>query len=237
MVRIGPFTVNITGRIYLYNRQMTRSVRHYSGLDRLISALDEGLRAVNTGKFPPHRPNPADTVKEQPLSTPERRRSAALMRVNHAGEVSAQALYLGQGMTARDQQVRGTLQQSAREEVDHLVWCEQRLQQLGSHTSYLNPLWYLGSFSLGALAGVLGDKWSLGFLAETEHQVVRHLDQHLQRLPENDRRSRAIVRQMRQDESRHATVAIDSGALDLPLPVQRMMGICSRVMTTTAYWV
>jgi ubiquinone biosynthesis monooxygenase Coq7 len=163
--------------------------------------------------------------------------SAALMRVNHAGEVAAQALYQGQGMTARDPAVRDAMQQAAREEIDHLVWCRQRVEQLGSRTSYLNPVWYLGSFSLGALAGALGDKWSLGFLAETEHQVVRHLDTHLERLPEIDMKSAAILRQMRQDELRHATTAVESGAAELPGPVKRMMRLCSRVMTGTAYLV
>ena len=160
-----------------------------------------------------------------------------MMRVNHAGEVSAQALYQGQGMTARSQGVRESMKNAAAEEVDHLVWCQQRLAELGSHTSYLNPFWYLGSLSFGIMAGLAGDRWSLGFIAETEHQVVRHIDEHLAALPVQDMKSRAILQQMRMDESRHATVAIESGAAELPRPVKQLMRFCSKVMTRTACWI
>jgi ubiquinone biosynthesis monooxygenase Coq7 len=159
------------------------------------------------------------------------------MRVDHAGEVSAQALYQGQGLTARDPVVREKMQQSADEEIDHLVWCRERLQELDSRTSYLDPLWYVGSFTLGALAGLCGDAWSLGFVAETERQVVQHLDSHLHRLPAGDDRSRRILVQMREDEQHHGTVALEAGARELPSPVRRLMRLCSRVMTTTAYYI
>ncbi|HHO58680.1 MAG TPA: 2-polyprenyl-3-methyl-6-methoxy-1,4-benzoquinone monooxygenase, partial [Thiotrichales bacterium] len=166
----------------------------------------------------------------------ERKHVAGLMRVNHSGEVSAQALYQGQAVTARDPDVRGKLQQAAIEENDHLKWTHLRLQELGSHTSFLNPLWYTGSFAIGAFAGALGDKWSLGFLAETEHQVVKHLDNHLQQLPAHDARSRAILEQMKTDELKHATTAIENGAAELPFPVKKLMAAMSKVMTTTAYY-
>jgi ubiquinone biosynthesis monooxygenase Coq7 len=158
------------------------------------------------------------------------------MRVNHAGEVSAQALYQGQGLTARDPAVREAMAEAADEEVDHLAWCEERLDELRSHTSYLNPFWYLGSFSIGACAGLCGDRWSLGFVAETERQVVRHLESHLQQLPAADERSRRILAQMQEDEARHATTALEAGGAELPRPIRSLMQLCSRVMTTTAYY-
>jgi ubiquinone biosynthesis monooxygenase Coq7 len=157
------------------------------------------------------------------------------MRVNHSGEVSAQALYQGQSITARNQAVREKLEQAALEENDHLVWTENRLQELGESPSLLNPLWYTGSFAIGAFAGALGDKWNLGFLAETEHQVVKHLDEHLNRIPVSDRRSRAILEQMKVDEARHATTALDHGGAVLPLPVKKLMQAMSKVMTRSAY--
>jgi ubiquinone biosynthesis monooxygenase Coq7 len=159
------------------------------------------------------------------------------MRVNHSGEVAAQALYQAQGFTARSKSIQVSMQQSAIEEIDHLDWCQERLTELGSHTSFLNPLWYSGSFTIGALAGLLGDKWSLGFVVETENQVVAHLESHLQKLPVQDARSRAILEQMKIDEAHHASVAIESGAAELPEKVKKLMRLCSRVMTSTAYWI
>lgn len=212
------------------------TVRHYSPRDRFIIGLDRCLAAV----LPPRetaagRPSPADQVADAALTEPERRHVEGLMRVNHAGEVSAQALYQGQAITSRDAQVRQTMQQSAREEIDHLAWCQQRLDELGGHASYLNPLWYLGSFTIGTLAGLAGDKWSLGFVAETERQVVKHLRGHLQRLPAQDVKSRVILEQMMEDEARHGATAMASGGMELPAPVQKAMRYCSRIMTTTAY--
>jgi len=214
-----------------------KSTRRYTAIDRILIGLDECFRSTDTGKSRVFRQNPADLVENRPLTAEMTRKSAALMRVNHAGEVSAQALYQGQGITARSPLVKASMHKSAQEEIDHLDWCQQRLDELGSYTSYLNPLWYFGSFSIGAIAGALGDKWSLGFVAETEYQVVSHLDDHLAELPENDFKSRAILQQMRADEKHHATVAIESGAAELPETVKKLMGLCSKIMTKTAYWV
>jgi ubiquinone biosynthesis monooxygenase Coq7 len=213
------------------------SERQYSKLDDLVIGLDQALRTVFGSPTTTGRPNPARDVAEAQLSESERQTSAALMRVNHAGEVSAQALYQGQALTARLPGVREKLEEAAREESDHLVWCEQRVAELGGRVSYLNPLWYGGSFVIGALAGAAGDRWSLGFLAETEHQVIAHLDRHLQRLPPQDARSSAIVSQMREDEGRHATVALDAGGARLPAPVRGLMALVSKVMTRAAYWI
>jgi len=188
------------------------------------------------------RPNPADSksaVEQESanLSSAERVESARLMRINHAGEVAAQGLYQGQALTARLTQVRDQMQRAAQEENDHLQWCRQRCEELGSHTSYLDPLWYLGSLAIGAAAGALGDKWSLGFVAETERQVVRHLDGHLQRLAQHDEKSRAILEQMKNDELQHATNAIAAGAAELPSPIKRAMNKVSRIMTGASYWI
>lgn len=170
------------------------------------------------------------------MSPEQRRMSIGLMRVNHAGEVSAQALYHGQSLTARQTEVRGSLEQAAAEENDHLAWCKERLDELGGRPSVLSPVWYAGSFAMGAVAGLLGDRWNLGFLAETERQVVEHLEGHLERLPESDQRSRAILEQMREDEAGHATSALQHGGAELPSPIRRLMGATARVMTGTAYW-
>ncbi len=214
-----------------------KSMRQYSVLDSMVIRFDDLLHAAKAGKIAATRPNPAESVTCGPLTSGMTAVSAGLMRVNHAGEVSAQALYQGQGIAARTSQVRQSMKTAADEEVDHLVWCRQRLQELGSHTSYLNPFWYLGSLSLGIIAGLAGDRWSLGFIAETEQQVVRHIDTHLAALPALDHKSRAILEQMRIDESRHATVAVESGATELPPPVKKMMRLCSQLMTKTAYWI
>ncbi|MCB1639663.1 MAG: 2-polyprenyl-3-methyl-6-methoxy-1,4-benzoquinone monooxygenase, partial [Thiothrix sp.] len=180
------------------------------------------------------RPNPARQVAETvELNSDERQCSGRLMRVNHAGEVAAQGLYRGQALTARLEGVRTQMQRAADEENDHLDWCEQRLQQLGSHKSYLNPVWYWGSFSMGAVAGLAGDRWSLGFVKETEDQVGRHLEQHLGRLPASDLPSLAIVKQMQEDERRHGDQAQAAGGKRLPWPIRRLaMPLASKVMTT-----
>ncbi|AXV75974.1 MULTISPECIES: 2-polyprenyl-3-methyl-6-methoxy-1,4-benzoquinone monooxygenase [Ralstonia solanacearum species complex] len=208
-------------------------------LDRFIPEFDRALRAV-AGITRASRPNPADAIVAHAddggkLSDVERRHAAGLMRVNHVGEVCAQALYQGQALFARAPAIRAQLDEAAREEEDHLAWCAQRLQELNDRPSLLNPLWYAGAFAIGALAGRLGDKISLGFVAETERQVEHHLDGHLDRLPEQDARSRAIVAQMRDDEVRHGDNARAAGGIDLPTPVREAMRIASRVMTTAAY--
>jgi len=210
--------------------------RRYTALDRLVLRLDRAIAPVFGARARAARDNPAAAAPPDSLEAPARRHAAGLIRVDHAGEVSAQALYQGQGLTARDPDIRAGMEASAAEEIDHLVWCGQRLRELDSHPSRLNSLWYLGSFSLGALAGLCGDAWSLGFVAETERQVVAHLDAHLARLPAGDERSRRILVQMRADEQHHATVALEAGARELPAPVRRIMTLCSRVMTTTAYY-
>ena len=210
-------------------------MRDYSPLDRLIAQFDTGLRTVFGQPITTERPDPADAVEDGELSDQERQLSARLMRINHAGEVAAQGLYQGQALTARLPEVRDKMERAALEENDHLAWCENRVEELGGHTSYLNPLWYLGSVTIGALAGLAGDKWSLGFVAETEHQVVRHLDDHLARISPNDHKSRAILEQMKIDEGQHATTALAAGGAPLPAPIQGLMKLTSRVMTTLAY--
>lgn len=213
------------------------ATRILTRLDGLLASIDDGLRTVLGPAPRPQRTNPADCQPDSPLKSDERRLSAGLMRVNHAGEVCAQALYRGQAVGARQPLVRHKMQQAAAEENDHLAWTETRLQELGDHTSYLNPLWYTGSFLIGALASAVGDKWSLGFVAETERQVVAHLTGHLQRLPTHDQKSRAILEQMREDEGRHATVAIEAGAVSLPRPLQELMRFTSKIMTRTTFWI
>lgn len=203
-------------------------------IEPLITALDRALRAAS-GCAQAARASPAAAV-ESPLSEEDRRRSAALMRVNHAGEIAAQALYHGQALAARSEETRAWLLQAAREESDHLAWCQKRLEELGSRTSRLNPLWYAGSFAIGALAAAFGDRASLGFVAETERQVEGHLDEHLRRLPAADERSRLILREMRADESRHGSSARAGGAASLPAPVRALMKQAARIMTGTAYW-
>lgn len=216
---------------------MTSQTREFTPLDRLILNLDRGIRTLFGRPQTTARPNPAGDLPESELDDRQRRLVAGLMRVDHTGEVCAQALYQGQSLTARDPQVRAALEQSALEENDHLLWCDERLQELHGHTSYLNPFWYTASLGIGIVAGLAGDDWSLGFLAETEYQVIRHLESHLQRLPQQDSRSRTILLQMMEDEAHHATVAVTHGASTLPAPVQVLMKLQSRVMTGTAYWV
>jgi 3-demethoxyubiquinol 3-hydroxylase len=206
-------------------------MRH-SPLDQLLIAADEALRAV-TGAAVASRPSPAATLPEGD----DPRTSAGLMRVNHTGEICAQALYSGQALFARDPSVRDALQRAASEERDHLAWCRSRLDELQSRPSFLDPLWYAGSFGLGLVSGLAGDRWSMGFLAETEAQVERHLEGHLDRLPAGDERSRAVIEQMRLDENRHGALGRSLGGAELPLPVKAAMRLASRVMTRTAYFV
>ena len=210
--------------------------RNYSPFDQLLMQVDKAVRTVFGSAPTTERSNPADAYPDTELNAEEQRRVAGLMRVNHAGEVSAQALYQGQAVTAKLAEVRGKMERAALEENDHLAWCEQRLGDLGSHTSILNPLWFAGSFAIGALAGRAGDKWSLGFVVETERQVVKHLEEHLKRLPAQDQKSRAILEQMKEDEAHHATTALQAGGAELPEPVKQLMKLTSKVMTTTAYY-
>ena len=202
-------------------------------LDRWLISADNALRTLGGGAHPA-RPCPGPTGAE-PLPDADRRLSGALMRVNHVGEVCAQALYQAQALTARTPELRQRMQAAAREELDHLAWTETRLAELGDRASLLNPLWYAGSFAIGLLAGRLGDAASLGFVVETERQVEQHLAGHLDRLPAADLRSRAIVDQMRDDERRHADDALDAGGQELPAPVRWLMRGAARVMTTTAH--
>jgi len=203
-------------------------------IDALILEFDKALRTV-FASAPTARAMPGEELPEADLSEAERGHAAALMRVNHVGEVCAQALYQGQSITCRDPAIRQTLQQAAWEETEHLNWTERRIAELGSRKSLLNPLWYAGSLALGLVAGKLGDDWNLGFLAETERQVEAHLEGHLASLPEADQRSRAVVDQMKTDEIRHAETAVHLGARELPAPMKAFMAAMSKVMTTTAY--
>ncbi|WP_126452762.1 2-polyprenyl-3-methyl-6-methoxy-1,4-benzoquinone monooxygenase [Sulfuriflexus mobilis] len=209
--------------------------RTYSSLDQLAMNVDQALRTVFGRPQVTERENPSQGCAEVALDETERQHVAGLMRINHVGEVCAQALYQGQALTAKLDHVRTSMQRAAQEENDHLAWCEQRLGELHSHKSLLNPFWYGASFAMGAAAGLAGDKWSLGFVAETEQQVVRHLDEHLAQLPEQDEKSRAILEQMKIDEGRHATVALEAGGAELPTPIKQAMRLTSKLMTRTAY--
>jgi len=211
-------------------------MRNYTPFDQLIMSADTALRTLFGEPIITERGYPADDISEVEFSEQEKKHIAGLMRVNHCGEVSAQALYQGQSLTSRNSDIREKLRQAALEENDHLDWTKSRLQELGSNTSILNPLWYGGSFAIGAFAGAIGDKWNLGFLAETEHQVVEHLESHLNKLPGGDLRSRAILEQMKTDELKHATTAIEQGAAELPPPVKKLMAAMSKVMTGSAYY-
>ena len=203
-------------------------------MDRLIAEFDRALRAV-AGIARAERASPAAAVAETPLGEAQKAHVAALMRVNHVGEVCAQALYQGQALTARRPEARGALEQAAREEEDHLAWSAERIRELGGRPSLLNPLWYAGSFAIGAAAGLLGDRWNFAFLAETERQVEEHLTGHLEALPPEDQRTRAVVEAMRADEARHRASAINLGAAELPEPARLAMRLASKVMTTVAY--
>lgn len=209
-------------------------MRHYGFTDRLIQGIDQALRSVVPDSTQAQRPSPAQSQISQ-LSVEQARHVAGLMRVNHSGEVCAQALYHGQALTAKLPTVRQEMQQAAREEQDHLVWCELRLKELNSHPSMFNPLWYGLSFGMGALAGLAGDEYSLGFVAETEKQVSSHLRSHLAQLPDSDPRSQAILVQMNQDELQHREQALQAGGRELPKPVQQLMQLVSKVMTKASY--
>ena len=207
-----------------------------SVVDRLIVQADRALRTLaGASDLTAERPSPATTLYETELNEQEKRHAAGLMRVNHAGEVCAQALYQGQALTAQLPDVRTEMEKAAAEEVDHLVWCQQRIDELGSHTSYLNPLWYGLSFAIGAGAGLVSDRVSLGFVAATEDQVCRHLNSHIAKLPAQDFRSRAVVEQMLEDEARHADAALAAGGMDFPAPVKVMMTLVSKAMTFSRY--
>jgi ubiquinone biosynthesis monooxygenase Coq7 len=205
-------------------------------LDRLIVEFDKGLRTLLS---PAHsvRPHPDAKLPDAIMDEGEKRHAAALMRVNHSGEICAQALYQGQALTARDPAVQQTLRRAAQEETEHLAWTAKRVHELGGHLSLLNPFWYTGSLAIGAVAGLLGDRWNLGFLAETERQVGQHLQSHLDRLPPQDQRSRTIVAQMYADETGHADMASSLGGAELPQTVQLAMKLNSKVMTGASYWV
>lgn len=211
------------------------SSRKFTPIDNLMMQVDTGLRTLFGKPSITERANPEDTVEEGELSTSEKDLAGRLMRINHSGEVAAQGLYQGQALAAKLPDVRAKMERAAQEENDHLDWCEQRIKELGTHTSYLNPLWYVGSVAIGATAGLIGDKWSLGFVAETEHQVVRHLTSHLNQISENDNKSRAILEQMKEDEGEHATVALNAGGAELPTPVKKFMALTSKIMTKTVY--
>jgi ubiquinone biosynthesis monooxygenase Coq7 len=202
--------------------------------DELIIGFDRALRTL-AGTASSQRPNPAVNLPEETLTPEERRHAGGLMRVNHTGEVCAQALYQAQALTARDPEVRRRFALAAREEEDHLAWTQERLAELGDRTSYANPLWYAGSFAMGLIAGIGGDRANLGFVVETERQVEEHLTDHMDRLPQADARSRAIVAAMRDDEARHGATARDAGASELPLPIRALMRATAKLMTLTAY--
>ena len=210
--------------------------RQYSRLDNIIMQIDDML-SESSKSHPEHikREYPGESVPESYLSRKEKKHVSGLMRVNHAGEISAQALYKAQSLTAIDNKLKGSLKKSAEEEIDHLNWCQRRLDELGTHISYLSPIWYFGSFCIGVVAGFFGDKLNLGFIAETEHQVAEHLNLHIAQLPEHDERSRVILEQMRKDELQHATTAEMSGAQNLPKEIRGLMSLVSKIMTKTAY--
>ena len=211
-------------------------MRQYTGIDKLINSFDQALRSLVPGATSAQRSNPSEGTTTQ-LAVSEARHVAGLMRVNHSGEVCAQALYHGQALTAKLPKVRQEMEFAAIEEQDHLAWCEERLKELESHTSLLNPVWYGLSFGMGAIAGIAGDKYSLGFVAETERQVSMHLQDHIRQLPEQDERSRKILVQMHQDELEHRDTALNAGGVDLPAPVRITMTAISKLMTKTSYYI
>lgn len=205
--------------------------------DQVIKQFDRGLRTLTKASRRAQRSNPAEQFEEKNLSEKEIQLSGRLMRVNHAGEIAAQGLYHGQALTAKNAATLNQMQISAKEEEDHLAWCEQRLKELQTPRSLIGPVWYLGSYAIGATAGIFGDRWSLGFVAETEDQVEAHLESHLTKLPAQDQKSRAIIKKMKQDEHHHGQAARDLGGKPLPAPVQKTMQLVSKVMTTGAYWI
>ena len=212
-----------------------RDMLSFSLADKLVLQLDQALHTLIPGSSTAARHTPAASVDEAELNDVERRQAASLMRINHTGEVCAQALYQGQALTARLPDVRASMDHAAREEIDHLAWCETRLHELDGRTSVLNPLWYTMSFGMGAAAGLIGDKWSLGFVGETERQVCDHLEEHLDKLPERDQKSRAVLTQMIVDERTHGESAMAAGGAELPLPVKAGMKLMAGVMKTLTY--
>ena len=212
------------------------TTRNLSPTDKLVVSLDNALRTVFGKPTTTERANPAINLPEPEMSEQEQLQAARLMRINHTGEVCAQALYQGQAMTARLPDVRDKMERAALEENDHLEWCDKRLQELGNRKSLLNPFWYTGSFLIGAAAGVAGDKWSLGFVAETEKQVTAHLEDHLSRLPSQDEKSRAILKQMKEDEIEHAASARAAGGTELPFPIRVVMKLTAKMMTQSVYY-
>jgi len=209
--------------------------RNFTTADRLVVNFDQALRTLFGRPLVTERPNPAEKCTESELPETQRDHVARLMRINHTGEVCAQALYQGQALTARREEVRRSMERSAAEENDHLDWCEQRVEELGGRLSILNPFWYAGSFVLGAAAGLAGDKWSLGFVAETEKQVEGHLEDHLAQVPKSDCRTRTILEQMKEDEIRHGQTARAHGGAELPDPVKAAMKLASKLMTKSVY--
>jgi ubiquinone biosynthesis monooxygenase Coq7 len=216
---------------------MKNNLRHYSLKDQLCITLDNALRAIDNHPKTSDRPYPGIDAEENAMTEAERRHAAGLMRVNHAGEVSAQALYHGQAWVSKSEDVKNKMHTAALEEGDHLHWCYTRLMELHSHPSYLNLVWYLGSFAIGVTAGVLGDRLSLGFVSETEHQVVKHLENHLAELPASDQKSQKILQQMQIDEAHHRDDAIQAGAAELPFMIKGLMRLVSKIMVKTAYWI
>lgn len=210
--------------------------RHYTLVDKMIGQLDDFLTIV-FADLPTTRKSPSDNMTEPELSAAEKKQSEGLMRVNHVGEICAQALYQGQALVANSTHTRESLQKASMEEVDHLAWTHERLKELNGHRSYLNVFWYTNAFMIGILAGLLGDKWSLGFVEETERQVSAHLGDHLGKLPAADSKSRAIVEQMKKDEESHAEMAKKLGAEELPNPIKKLMKLHAKIMTTLAYWI
>ncbi len=210
--------------------------RNFSLVDTFLIHADLARKTLWVQPKEHARTYPAEKVLENIMTEQEKKHAAGLMRVNHSGEVCAQALYQGQALTARSLLIKEKMQEAADEELDHLAWCNQRLYELRSHTSYLNFVWYCGALSIGIVAGIVGDRWNLGFLAETEEQVVRHLESHLGILPQQDEKSRIIIEQMREDESRHRDMAHEAGAMDLPHIIKQMMAMSSKIMTKIAYY-
>ncbi|MET0071065.1 MAG: 2-polyprenyl-3-methyl-6-methoxy-1,4-benzoquinone monooxygenase [Candidatus Thiodiazotropha sp.] len=212
------------------------SMRRMNSADRMLIGFDTALRTLFGRPQVTERANPAEGVEEAEMDQAERDLAARLMRINHTGEVCAQALYQGQALTAKLPEIRDSMERAAKEENDHLAWCENRLNELDDRKSLLNPFWYAGSFLIGATAGLAGDRWSLGFVAETEHQVEAHLDDHLGRIPAQDRKSIAILEQMKDDEIHHATVALEAGGAVLPAVIKSAMKLTSRLMTRSVYY-
>lgn len=211
------------------------TLRQFTLLDRICLSVDQAIRALNGTPHTTGAAYPADGAENLELTEKQRKHSAALMRINHAGEVCAQALYHGQGLVSKDREVQAKMHTAAIEEGDHLDWCQRRISELNSHTSYLNPLWYAGSFCIGMAAGMIGDKWSLGFLAETERQVIDHLSGHMQQLQQEDSRSCTILERMEADEARHRDEAVHLGANELPAFIRKCMALTSKIMVKTAY--